>query len=286
MDAKEIKELFNRNGLSKFWNIAKSKIKNAINIHLQKEDENNLHIGRSKIGGCPDLPKEIEWFKSKEKSMSFLAQINLAEIKSFDLDNKLPNEGILYFFYDSEGEAWGFDPKDKECSKVYFYKGNLKNLERKKIPEDLEDYQRFYSCKLKFQSVIGFPNYFSDLMEGLELNDYENERYFEIMDQINGEEPIINKILGHSDNIQDGMELECELVTNGLYCGDQSGYNDSRAKALSKNIDKWNLLFQIDSNEDQSGMMWGDAGRLYFWIKEEDLKEERFEKNWLILQCS
>lgn len=292
MDVKEIKELFYRNELSRFWNVAESKMKNGINIHLEKEDENNLHIGQSKIGGCPDLPKEIEWFKYKEKSMSFLAQINLAEIKSFDLDNKLPNEGILYFFYDSEGETWGFDPNDKECFQVYFYKDDLNNLERKKAPVDLEDYQSFDSCKLKFKSVISFPHYFSSLMRELELNDDETEKYFEIIEQINGggqidvDEPIINKILGHSDNIQDGMELECELVTNGLYCGNDSGYNDPRAKELSKNTDKWNLLFQIDSNEAEAGMVWGLMGRLYFWIKENDLREEKFENTWVILQCS
>lgn len=284
MDVKEIKELFDRNGLSKFWNIAESKIKNAINVYLEKAYENDIFIGQSKIGGCPDLPKEIDWFKFKEKPMSFVAQINLTEIKAFDLDNKLPNEGILYFFYDAEQSTWGFDPKDKDCSKVYFYKGSLENLERKKRPADLEDYHGFYSCKLNFQNTFNLPDYFSNLMEGIEMNEDDTEKYFKIKEEIKQGE-IINKILGHSDNIQGGMELECELVTNGLYCGNQSGYDDSNAADLAKNVDSWNLLFQIDSNEDEAGMMWGDCGRLYFWIKDDDLREEKFENAWLILQC-
>ena len=53
--------------------------------------------------------------------MSFLAQINLSVISDYDIDNKLPNNGILYFFYDSEQNVWGFDPKDKAGSKVFFY---------------------------------------------------------------------------------------------------------------------------------------------------------------------
>jgi hypothetical protein len=34
-----------------------------------------------------------------------------------------------------------------------------------------------------------------------------------------------HRILGHSTNIQGDMQLEAQLVTNGLYCGDPSGYN-------------------------------------------------------------
>lgn len=284
MDAKQIKELFDKKGLSRFWNSMQSKIKNGITISLEKTQEDSLPIGQSKIGGFPDLPKEIEWFKFKDKPMSFLAQINLAEVKPFDLDDKLPNEGILYFFYDAEQKTWGFDPKDRGCSKVYFYGGNLENLERKKRPEELEEYQYYYSCKLNYQSTLNFPHCFSSLMDGIELNDEESENYFQIIEEINQEE-VINKILGHSDNIQGGMELECELVTNGLYCGNESGYNDPKANELAKNVDLWNLLFQIDSNEEEAGMVWGDCGRLYFWIKEEDLREKRFENAWLILEC-
>ncbi len=81
------------------------------------------------------------------------------------------------------------------------------------------------------------------------------------------------------------MELECELVTNGLYCGDPSGYNDPKAKTLEPNAKKWRLLLQIDSNEENE-MMWGDVGRLYFWIKKDDLINKNFDKSWFSLQCS
>jgi hypothetical protein len=32
---------------------------------------------------------------------------------------------------------------------------------------------------------------------------------------------------GYPDPIQgEDMELDCQLASNGLYCGDESGYND------------------------------------------------------------
>jgi uncharacterized protein YwqG len=81
------------------------------------------------------------------------------------------------------------------------------------------------------------------------------------------------------------MEEECELVTNGIYCGDASGYNDPRVKSLEPNAKNWKLLLQIDSN-DENDMMWGDCGRLYFWIKKDDLFNKNFNNSWVILQCS
>lgn len=79
-------------------------------------------------------------------------------------------------------------------------------------------------------------------------------------------------------------ELECQLVTNGLYCGDETGYNNERRKALESDAVNWRILLQIDSNEE-IGMYWGDLGRIYFWIREDDLRNKEFDNVWTILQC-
>ncbi|MBN2239580.1 MAG: DUF1963 domain-containing protein [Dehalococcoidales bacterium] len=39
------------------------------------------------------------------------------------------------------------------------------------------------------------------------------------------------------------------------------------------------------NSDDDTGMMWGDAGKLYFWIKKDDLKNADFTDVWMILQC-
>jgi uncharacterized protein YwqG len=41
----------------------------------------------------------------------------------------------------------------------------------------------------------------------------------------------------------------------------------------------------VDLAEEAAGMMWGDAGRIYFWIRREDLLARDFDRSWLILQC-
>ncbi|NLX97108.1 MAG: DUF1963 domain-containing protein [Rhodopirellula sp.] len=70
----------------------------------------------------------------------------------------------------------------------------------------------------------------------------------------------------------------------GLYVGDPSGYDAPRRAGLEDGADDWHLLLQIDT-DDNMATMWGDGGRVYFWIREEDLKSREFGNVWLILQC-
>lgn len=212
------------------------------------------------------------------KSLSFIAQINLTEVSQFDKDNLLPNSGMLYFFYSAEQEVWGIDYKDKNKFKVIYWNGNLSELQRIDFPKDLPEYSCFKPCSVEIKSEISLPSYGHEIYD--DFADGEDDIFWEEVYNDGN----LNKLLGYSDNIQEEMELECELVTNGLYCGDPSGYNDPRAKKLEPNAKKWRLLLQIDSNEE-NGMMWGDVGRLYFWIKRDDLLNKDFDKSWFSLQC-
>ncbi len=98
-----------------------------------------------------------------------------------------------------------------------------------------------------------------------------------------------HRMLGYSQPNQEGdMRLECQLVSNGLYCGDGSGYIDPRADALAAGASDWRLLLQIDTDDTEgSGPGWGwvDCGRLYLMIRNEDLRAQTFDRSWLILQC-
>jgi uncharacterized protein YwqG len=80
------------------------------------------------------------------------------------------------------------------------------------------------------------------------------------------------------------MQLEAQLVTNGLYCGNASGYEDPRRASLEEHADDWILLLQLDS-DDVGNFMWGDSGMLYYWIRKQDLCELRFDRVWMALQC-
>ncbi len=80
------------------------------------------------------------------------------------------------------------------------------------------------------------------------------------------------------------MDLECQLASNGIYQGDNEWINNKKAEKLAAGKDDWIMLFQLDS-DDETKMMWGDVGMLYFWIKKKDLESLNFDNCWMILQC-
>jgi uncharacterized protein YwqG len=99
-----------------------------------------------------------------------------------------------------------------------------------------------------------------------------------------------HQLLGHPKEIQREMQLECQLASNGINCGNGPGGENLLGTTLRQNAMDWRLLLQLDTDDDWSagkpGMMWGDCGRLYFWIRHQDLASKAFEKSWMILQCS
>jgi uncharacterized protein YwqG len=110
------------------------------------------------------------------------------------------------------------------------------------------------------------------------------DAYCEFRDSVYEGQPA-HHLGGYPDPIQsEDMDLDCQLVSNGLYCGDESGYKDKRAAMLEAGRSDWTLLLQIDS-DDGTEMMWGDGGTLYFWIRKDDLAARNFDDVWMILQC-
>src|SRR5260370_42272534 len=74
----------------------------------------------SRLGGRPNLPKEIPWpVRQDGQPLSFIAQLDLStqpQVRGLPL----PKSGSLFFFYDADEQPWGFDPKDKGCAQVIY----------------------------------------------------------------------------------------------------------------------------------------------------------------------
>lgn len=68
------------------------------------KNEDEIPIGHSKLGGCPDLPIDFVWPESEWGGMEFMAQINLSQLP--DVDHPLPTEGIFWLFSETNS-AWG-----------------------------------------------------------------------------------------------------------------------------------------------------------------------------------
>ena len=282
MQNKIVNEM-NKKGLERVSESISENIRNSVRLISHSVKEEKIGFGKTKIGGKPDLPDGFVWPEWKSGHLSFIAQINLSEVAKYDTEKLLPTTGILYFFYDNSQETWGFDPEGIGSSKVIYFDGDMSGLKRINFPEDLEQENIFKASRVDIKSEMSLPAFESAYIEELELDCDEEDAYYDFCEVKNDDETI-SKILGNPDQIQDDMMLECQLASNGIYCGDASEDNNPRVEELKKGMKDWRLLLQIDSDENCE-MMWGDVGRIYFWIKTEDLKNRNFDKVWLILQC-
>lgn len=247
----------------------------------------DIKSGISKFGGYPDIPNNYKWPIKDEKPLSFLMQIALEDIKNYTLDIKLPTVGMLFFFYDSINQPWGFDPEESGSWEIVYIENIDNNVEKNNEMLDINGLEIFKESKLFFEERFGLPSWESVEIDRLKFTEEETNRYLDLQsyfDQINYAEDWNTKIGGYPDQIQGEMQLECELASNGLYCGDSTGYLSPERYKLEKNISEWKLLLQIGTDEEQ-GIMWGDSGNLFFWIKEKDIENLLFDKSWLVLQC-
>lgn len=261
---------------------------NTICLKSQPLGENKLPLGTSKLGGSPDLPPGVGWPEWKGEPLSFIGQFRMPDVTEYDAEGVLPRSGMLYFFYSASQETWGFDPADRGSWRVLYADVDSSKLVRTSAPATLLEDGNFSPCALTYGCEVTLPSLYSADMNNLELTEQEIDAYSELTDQLavlrgEGKEPI-HQMLGHPLEIQGTRQLQCQLVSNGIYCGDPSGYEDPRVESLKQGVTDWRLLLQIDS-DDNAGMMWGDAGKIYYWIRQQDLQARDFDNVWMLLQC-
>ncbi|HZG84099.1 YwqG family protein [Paenibacillus sp.] len=289
MNEKEIIGLLIESGLGAFENQIRPLIFPSFQLHLQPESDDAIPLGASKVGGAPDLPDNLAWPKWRGYEQSFIAQINLAEIP---LPSPLPSRGLLSFFYAlgamyEEDEDFYTDPKT--CRVVFTSAEDLVRLQRTSVPVELASESIMRPNRISFAPRLCVPTSESAYLEsiGLSYGAEGYETYWSVfLEQFRERwqpDEYIHRLLGHPDQIQGDMQIHCETLAKGLSWEDLRKA-DVRRQVIESAV-KWRLLLQIDSEEDKIGNMFGDVGRLYFWIHENDLKSERFDRVICEMQC-
>jgi uncharacterized protein YwqG len=229
----------------------------------------------------PLVSAEFQWPIWNDSPLAFIAQFDLSSLPRLEQMKDLPESGFLYFFYDQEQSTWGFDPQDAGSWKV-IYSEETNDLNEATPPAGLSSEFIYNEKFVALQTMISYPS-----LERLGIDfrilpqsDYDIE--YRLYSQSFDDAPM-HQFGGFPNAVQaDNMEFESQLVSNGLYLG--NGYPDSINEELTVSSKDWQLLLQIDT-DDEAGMMWGDCGRLYFWIRHQDLAEKDFSNVWMILQC-
>lgn len=236
-----------------------------------------------RLGGMPRLPASAAWPDRKGRPISFIAELDLAAVKAVGGQEWLPSSGFLHLFYDAEEQPWGFDPADRDGWKIVQSTEFVETAVQ--IPAGLSAEAVFQPLQLAGRSGMTYPT-----PERLDLSPVVGESFdFGPVEQLL--HPDLNhfprhQVGGYPAPIQnDGMELESQLAFHGIFVGGPEGYSDGRVAALEPGAADWRLLLQIDSDDD-AGMMWGDVGMLYVWVREQDARAGDFSNPWIVLQCS
>lgn len=236
-------------------------------------------------GGQPALPLDVSWPQWDGRSLAFIAQIDLGMIPTSLAAEGYPRQGRLLFFYDAEQSTWGFDTKDAGSFTVIYLSDPGVELAVPDWPADLPEYARYKLCPLEPIEILSLPP-FEDLTEDDRLKgDSLVDSYDELLELMDGggwsERGLIG---GYPDQIQNEMTRQCAEMAIRLSRNDATIARPQLAAGHRETAEAWRLLLQVPS-ESEAEMMWGDVGCLYFWICESDLRDARFDRVWMILQC-
>jgi len=271
----------------------------SIRLHTALASDDEMALGATKIGGQPDLPPDTQWPEWRGTPLNFLAQIRLADITTYALDNELSHEGMLSFFFDYTN--WGKPGRDAEgslASVLHIPEGVA--LQRMLWPETLRLRERYTPLAVtSFSREMTAPDFESPIIEqfGYTLNslyppDDMSEhamtarRIEDVMLAIDtylhetyDSRGLVHRLLGHGDGIQGGVESMWPWLAKEIAASGSATPAFSAIQATD-----WRLLLQVDS--DENGMTWGDVGRIYYGLPRQALAARDFSQTLAELQCT
>jgi len=208
------------------------------------------------------------WPRYDGHPLCCVAQLDLAEVRAANGPEWLPDHGRLLFFYELESGAWGLYAKDAGSAIVIHETGSPVSATE---PDDLPDEAKFPAYPVSLVRGISYPT-----EERLQIDwgglDTASAQALEAALLDLAPAAPVHQIGGYPCPVQsDSMEAECHDIARRL------GHPSDEAD--------WRLLLQLDTDYD-AGMMWGDVGSLYFWIREQEARTGDFSRIWMILQCN
>lgn len=223
--------------------------------------------------------------------LSFVAQVDFAELHAVQALEGFPSAGRLLLFCDPFDLPWG-KQEDQARARVIFLEVPAERLERRPFPTDFGGPEarrvmpRGYAFKsrlLRPEAWLLPPPQGPGPLLGLDSEaakawapDAEAYRAYEQFwcnlyarhPQTFGEQgQNIHQVGGVAVPVQAPVEEEAARL---------SGADPAKAPS-------WRLVLQIDS-DIEAGMELGDGGRLYVCLRDQDLRSRQFDRSWTILQ--
>lgn len=228
----------------------------------------------SKFGGFPDINKNFKWPTFNGRPLSFVAQIDFAELGSLSSFVNIPSSGVAYFFLLTElNAAYPSMPGQY----LVYYQRKEERIEDF-LPASRIDAMVFKEAGMGFYPLLTF------------LRDYEyNEQIDDVLDELTIE---IERITGHSRegghqigghpfSLQNPVTLEWTNRRKSLILNKEKKLS---LPSLNERHDH-NLLLQLFFGDDKLDFSkYGGQGMAYYGISKRDLDNLRFNKSVLTCQ--
>lgn len=264
-------------------------------IRLDYAPERSAGFGATKLGGLPDLPAGTPWpyapppLPEAGTPMLFLAQIALSEVAAFSVWPSELSGGLLSFF--CAGEEGGAYVEDPGGAHVIYTTPEVP-LERSSPPADLGE--TLGEVPLNVRPELTLPGHNARALEALGFDPNvipiegpeaeRKQRYWELLERLDGAqgagEPR-HRLLGNPIPVQG--DVFDEIASIGLR-GRLNRYPTEEEEL--EETPRWRLLLQVDDDHDRLGVLWGDAGTVYFGIRAEDLAAGRFDGVEVVVQTT
>ncbi|XXF77551.1 YwqG family protein [Myxococcaceae bacterium GXIMD 01537] len=230
-------------------------------LRFTLEDAEDPALPGCRYGGHPLVSPGTAWPRSPKNLMVFVGQLDFAQLAAVrgEALADLPRDGVLCLFYDVREQRWGSEPGDRDYFRLIW---TPRSADARPLPppSELEDAGLAFDLPVRMVPRLdtSLPA-FGDERAAPPSGGFDDEAYVTLA---GGEHA--HQVGGHPWWIQYDARTE--------------------ARAMVRDAPDWNLLWQVAS-DDTTGFMWGDMGSLYLLLRDADLRERRFERAWLGLQC-
>jgi hypothetical protein len=240
------------------------------------------------LGGQPRLPAATEWPAWEGHGpLSYIGAIDCSVLRAVPLDIAVPQAGMLLFFYfdgqldDGRTIVHPEEPETLAGARVLYLRPGLAASPRQ-CPVGLTLFER---VELAAVPVVTFPGFeHPDLQAAFRLPGQDLRSFLD--HPVNGEAFTqalsrrragpCHQVGGYATPVQGPVEGDAAVAALG---GGEPGDDELLAEQA-----RWRLLAQIDS-DDHAGMMWGDAGTLYWLCRSAEMSGSYLPETAFTWQC-
>lgn len=261
---KELLAVIEKHRLGRLADALLAEARPQLSLRAGKVYKGSPRLGRSRLGGAPDLPPGTAWPEMRGQPLLFMAQVRFDDLP-IPKGWPLPRKGLLSVFMGDDEERF-------EVEHTLIYTANPGALVRLTPPE-LGEREHLRACPISAAMNLTLPSYGEAEWRSFELDEEETNRYFSLQESLTGGNA---SMLGRDYDVD---QLPTERLAINRLGGPAYDYkwkqkNIARIRAEAQN---WVPLFQMDSNFTIGLNMW-DAYTFVVLIRWEDLLVKRFDR--------